>query len=100
MANDPMLNKTAADYESLMAQMSEMQKDVAKLASNFAKSTAERGQAMAQDLSDGVADAARYVTRKGSEADARLESAVAANPYMALGIAAGLGLLIGALSRR
>jgi ElaB/YqjD/DUF883 family membrane-anchored ribosome-binding protein len=32
--------------------------------------------------------------------DARIEHAVAANPYVALGLAAGLGLLLGALARK
>ena len=33
-------------------------------------------------------------------ADANLHQAVTANPYLALGIAAGIGLLLGALTRR
>jgi ElaB/YqjD/DUF883 family membrane-anchored ribosome-binding protein len=51
-------------------------------------------------MSQGVTDAANYLGRKGHEADVRIEGAVAANPYLALGLAAGVGLILGAMSRR
>jgi ElaB/YqjD/DUF883 family membrane-anchored ribosome-binding protein len=38
--------------------------------------------------------------RKGHQAELRVEGAVAANPYIALGLAAGMGVLLGALTRR
>ena len=49
---------------------------------------------------DGLNDAAHYLGRKGHAADLRIEGAVAANPYLALGLAAGLGLLVGVMTRR
>ena len=75
---------------------------------NFASSLSEdevrivgtRGHAIAQDMTQGMNDAVSYIGRKGHEADQRIEGAVAANPYMALGLAAGLGLILGALTRR
>jgi ElaB/YqjD/DUF883 family membrane-anchored ribosome-binding protein len=51
-------------------------------------------------MSDGMTEAASYLGRKGHAADQRLEGAVAANPYLALGLAAGMGILLGALTRR
>jgi ElaB/YqjD/DUF883 family membrane-anchored ribosome-binding protein len=47
-----------------------------------------------------MSDAATYLVRKGRNAEVQMESAVAANPYVALGLAAGLGFLIGAMARR
>ena len=53
-----------------------------------------------RDVSDGVNEAVNYVGRKGHEADKSIEAAVSANPYIALAMAAGMGLLVGAMSRR
>jgi ElaB/YqjD/DUF883 family membrane-anchored ribosome-binding protein len=51
-------------------------------------------------MTDGMSEAANYLGRKGHEADMRVEGAVAANPYIAMGLAAGVGVLLGALTRR
>ena len=58
------------------------------------------GQAIVRDVSDGMNEAVNYMGRKGHEADKSIEAAVSANPYMALAMAAGMGLLVGAMSRR
>jgi ElaB/YqjD/DUF883 family membrane-anchored ribosome-binding protein len=47
-----------------------------------------------------MTEAAAYMGRKGHQAELRVEGAVAANPYIALGLAAGMGVLLGALTRR
>jgi ElaB/YqjD/DUF883 family membrane-anchored ribosome-binding protein len=59
-----------------------------------------RGRSMASDISDGVEEAIHYVERKGQSAEADLEKTVTAHPFMALGLAAGACLLIGAMTRR
>ncbi|MDT8856215.1 hypothetical protein RNZ50_14535 [Paracoccaceae bacterium Fryx2] len=103
MAQDNLSSKTAAvaaDYEALVEQLAAMRDDMAKLAKSVNAAALTRGQALAKDVTEGMSEAADYVARKGHSADVRLEGAVAANPYMALGIAAGVGLLLGALSRR
>ncbi len=99
MAQEPTPIKASdaiPDYDALMAQLTSLRGEMAKLASSVGKS----GSAIAQDMTDGLNDARRYVSRKGHDVDLRVEGAVAANPYMALGLAAGLGLLLGVLSRR
>ena len=51
-------------------------------------------------MTQGLADARTYAGRKTHQADVQIEHAVASNPYLALGLAAGLGLLLGAVTRR
>lgn len=89
-----------ADYESVMAQMETMRADMANMAHNVSQIASRRSHHMAKEMTEGMSDAAHYLGRKGHEADMRVEGAVAANPYLALGLAAGLGALLGALTRR
>lgn len=101
MAQDPgKFGDLKPDYDALLAQIEAMRADMAKMATQMADSVTSHGAAMAQTVSDGLSDAGHYATRKGQAVDARIEHAVAANPYMALGIAAALGLLLGALARK
>lgn len=101
MAQENNFSKTAAaDYESIMAQMETMRVDMAKMAQNVQAIASRRSHEMAKDLSDGMSEAVHYLGNKGHEADMRIEGAVAANPYIALGLAAGMGVLLGALTRR
>ena len=101
MATETTILKTAtADYEALMAQMEKLRQDMAEMARSVETIASRRGHAMAKDMSDGMTEAAAYIGRKGHEADLRVEGAVAANPYIALGLAAGMGMILGALSRR
>lgn len=101
MAQENTLLKTAtADYEAVMAQMETMRDEMTKMAQNVQSIASRRGHAMAKDMSDGMSEAAHYLSRKGHDAEVRVEGAVAANPYIALGLAAGMGVLLGALTRR
>lgn len=101
MAQENTILKAAtADYEAVMAQMETLRDDMAKMAHNVQAIASKRGHAMAKDMSEGMSEAAHYLGRKGHEADMRVEGAVAANPYIALGLAAGMGVLLGALTRR
>ena len=103
MAVENMSTKTAtpgADYDAVVAQLAAVREELAKLAATVAASAKHRSQTLTKDLSDGMTEAALYVGRKGHDTDMRLEGAVAANPYIALGLAAGMGLLLGAPTRR
>lgn len=101
MAQDNAILKTAAaDYDAVMKQMASMRDEMMKLTHNMQSIASARGHAIAQNMTQGMTDAVSYVGRKGHEADLRIESAVAANPYVALGLAAGLGLILGAMTRR
>jgi ElaB/YqjD/DUF883 family membrane-anchored ribosome-binding protein len=100
MARDSNGTDLTADYEALLAQLTAMREEMTKLAAQVAASATERGAAMADTMTKGMHDARSYAGRKTHEADVQIEHAVAANPYLALGLAAGLGLLLGAVTRR
>lgn len=100
MARDPNSSDLAADYDALVAQVSALRDEMAKMATQMAASASARGAAVAGTVSAGVHDAQAYAGRRAHEVDVRIEHAVAANPYLALGLAAGLGLLLGVATRR
>lgn len=89
-----------ADYDAVVAQLDALRKEMTKLAGTVSTAAENRGHALARDVSDGVTEAAHYVGRQAKDGEARFEDAVTTHPYVALGIAAGVGLLLGALSRR
>ena len=89
-----------ADLEGLAEQFSALREDMAKLTHSVAAIAESRGRRMASDISDGMGEAVHFVERKGRNAEAELEKSIAAHPLVALGLAAGAGLLIGAMTRR
>jgi ElaB/YqjD/DUF883 family membrane-anchored ribosome-binding protein len=94
--------KTAvsAELEDLMAQLQVLREEVTRLTHAAAGAAEDRGRRMASDISDGVSQAVHYVERKGTDAEADLQKSVVTHPLMALGLAAGIGILIGAMTRR
>jgi len=99
MAQDPSTTMTA-DYNAVVAQLAALRDDMSKLATSVGQAGTRQGQSLMRDVNEGMTEATRYVTRKGHDADAQIEAAVSSNPYVALMIAAGMGVLIGALTRR
>lgn len=89
-----------ADFDGLVAQLAALRDDMTKLSGSVTTLVESRGRKMATDISDGVSEAVHYVERKGVSAEADLERSVATHPFMVLGLAAGIGLLIGAMTRR
>ena len=100
MARDPNSPALAADYDALVAQLGSLRDEMARLATSGGTSASTNGRAMADTIQTGLNDARRYAGDRAHAADQRVEHAVAANPYMALALAAGLGVLLGLLSRR
>lgn len=90
----------STDYQTVMAQMATLREDMAKLVHSTANAASVQGHTMARDVSDGMSEAMRFIGRKTHDADVSMERAISANPYIALGIAAGMGVLLGALTRR
>lgn len=88
------------DFEGLVAQLAELREDMTRLTGSVTTLAERRGRKMATDISEGVSEAVHYVERKGIGAEADLEKSVATHPLMALGLAAGIGLLVGAMTRR
>lgn len=88
------------DFEAMTAQLAELREDLAKLAHSVAGVAERRGRRMGTDISDGVGEAIHYAERRGKIAEAEFEKSIATHPLLALGLAAGFGLLVGAMSRR
>lgn len=101
MAQETVATRGNSDeHDAITAQIAALRADIIKLAGSVQSSATSSGTALAKDMSDGLNDAAHYLGRKGHAADLRIEGAVAANPYLALGLAAGIGLLVGVMTRR
>jgi ElaB/YqjD/DUF883 family membrane-anchored ribosome-binding protein len=91
---------TPADLEGRATQFSELRADMAKLSSSVVDLAERRGRRIAADISDSVGEAVPYAARTRRNAEAEIERTVATHPDLALGLAAGFGLVIGAMTRR
>jgi ElaB/YqjD/DUF883 family membrane-anchored ribosome-binding protein len=101
MAQETLTNRiSTGEHDAIAAQIAALRSDFVKLAGSVQASATSNGTAFAKDVTEGLNEAAGYIGRKGHAADLRVETAVAANPYLALGLAAGIGLLVGAMTRR
>ncbi len=88
------------DFEGLTAQFAALREELSTLAQSVTATAERRGRRMAADISEGMDEAAQFIERKGQSAEAEITKTFTAHPYLALGLAAGAGLLIGALTRR
>ena len=100
MARDPNAPALAADYDLLLQQLATMRDEMTRLAALVGTTATQNSKAIAETATASLQDARRFAGRQAHEADIRVERAITENPYMALGLAAGLGLLLGALTRR
>lgn len=92
--------KLPADLDALAEQLAALRADMVSLTQSVALIAERRGRKMAADLSDGMDEAVKYVETRGKSAEAALETSVATHPFLALGLAVGAGLMLGALTRR
>jgi ElaB/YqjD/DUF883 family membrane-anchored ribosome-binding protein len=97
---DSAVTIAGADYDAAVAQLAALRTEIAKLAGTVSQAAGDRGQALATDVSDGMTEAVHYLGRQAKDGEAWFEGAVARHPYIALGMAAGVGLLLGTLTRR
>lgn len=93
-------NDAASDYEAVTAQLSALRADMARLAETVGDIAGRRSSSMASDIAEGFGEAKHYVERSSKSAEHQLEESVAAHPFLTIGLAAGAGLLLGAISRR
>ena len=81
--------KDAASPDDLSAQIASLREDLKALASTIE-----------EDLSERVEKAGQQIGQAGRDARATAATAVTDHPLTAVGIAAGIGLLLGLLARR
>lgn len=82
-------SKAAQGTEDLAQQIENLRNDLARLAAG-----------LSSDLSDSMEKAGRQIDRTGRTARDNATAAVVENPMMALGIAVGVGLLLGLIARK
>ncbi|WP_165978782.1 DUF883 C-terminal domain-containing protein [Antarcticimicrobium luteum] len=90
----------ATDIEAVSRQLASLREDMSRLTETVSAIAGRRGSRMAADIAEGFDEAKHYAESKGRTAEAQLEESVAAHPFMTIGLAAGAGFLVGALSRR
>lgn len=90
----------ATDIEAVSRQLAALREDMWRLTETVSGIAGRRGSRMAADIAEGFHEAKHYAESKGRSAEAQLEESVAAHPLMTIGLAAGAGFLVGALSRR
>jgi ElaB/YqjD/DUF883 family membrane-anchored ribosome-binding protein len=90
----------SGDVEEVTRQLSALREDMARLAETVKAIAGRRGSTMAADIAEGFDEARHYAGTTGRAAEARFEGSIATHPLMAVGLAAGAGFLVGALSRR
>lgn len=78
------------------ASSDDMARQIDVLRADFAKLTAS----LSADMADGLDAAGRRIDRTSRAAKDKATEAVTDNPLMALGIAVGVGLLLGLFARR
>lgn len=88
------------DFAGLSAQFDVLRGDVATLTHSVTSMVEKRGRRMVSDITDDIGSAVHSVERRGKTAEASIETTVASHPYLALFLAVGAGLMIGALSQR
>ncbi|SEA59425.1 DUF883 family protein [Rubrimonas cliftonensis] len=89
-----------ADLGTLSREVDGLRRDVAAILSRLTAGAGESAGKLGADLG-GVADeATRLADRKGRETRVAVERTIRDNPLTALGVAAGVGLLVGLISRR
>lgn len=90
----------APDLSALMADLAALRAEVTRLTAEAKARATAQGEMLAEDIEEAAAEARDFAERKAKEADKAIHAAVVDNPYLALGIAAGIGLLLGAVLRR
>ena len=91
---------TAGDFEAVTQQLAALREDMSRLADTVAGIAGRRGNHMAADIAEGLDEAKHYAERTGKSVEHQLEASVATHPLLAIGLAAGAGLMVGAMSRR
>lgn len=90
----------ANDLDALSKQLAALREDMSRLTHTVTGIAGRRGSNIASDISEGYNEAKHYVEKTGKSAEHQLEATVASHPLLAIGLAAGTGLLIGAMTRR
>ncbi|HBZ45125.1 MAG TPA: hypothetical protein DEO85_13950 [Maritimibacter sp.] len=81
--------KTKASPDDLSQQIEDLREDLLKLAAT-----------VRNEMSEGIEEAGRQISKTSRDAKTTATNAVIGHPLTAVGIAAGIGLLLGLLARK
>lgn len=90
----------SGDFEAVSQQLAALREDMSRLAETVTGIAGRRRDHLVSDIAEGFDEAKNYAASTGKSAEHQLEVSVAAHPLLAVGLAAGAGLLVGAMSRR
>jgi len=85
----PLTTKPATPEHDIAQQIETLRADLAHLTATIT-----------EDMSDGIETAGRRIGQTGRDAQATATNAVLNHPLTAIGIAAGIGLLLGLVARK
>jgi ElaB/YqjD/DUF883 family membrane-anchored ribosome-binding protein len=92
--------KLVSDFKALLGDAEELLKATASQAGERVGVARERIEQSLQDAKRSLADTEDFIAGKSREAAEATEAYVRDNPWNAIGIAAGVGLILGLLIRR
>lgn len=81
--------KAKASPDDLSQQIEDLREDLLKLAAT-----------VRNEMSEGIEEAGRQISKTSRDAQTTATNAVIGHPLTAVGIAAGIGLLLGLLARK
>lgn len=90
------MNKSAPSNPKTDAPEHDIAQQIETLRADLAKLTAT----ITEDMSDGIETAGRKIGQTGRDAQTTATNAVRGHPLTAIGIAAGIGLLLGLVARK
>lgn len=100
MAGASAANSVSAEVEDLRRAVAEQRAQLAELAGKAGSAASSRARAISEDIVEGFDDATRAAARRGRRARRAVEDRIQSHPMMAVGVAAGLGVLLGLFLRR
>lgn len=100
MARKATKEKLVSDFKVLLGDAEELLKATASQAGERVATARQRIEESLQEGKTTLGEAEDFVTNKSKEAAQAAEAYVRDNPWNAVGIAAGIGLILGLLIRR
>jgi ElaB/YqjD/DUF883 family membrane-anchored ribosome-binding protein len=95
-----MVKATEVTVEDLSAQVSVLKNDIATLTNTLTEYGKERGDSLRRQARDTASDLSSAGVARAKDAQAQAEDFVRTQPTAALGIAAGVGFIVGLLTVR
>jgi len=97
-ASNAMNEIASGDFEALQADVTKLAQTVGQLVQNQASSTREQMRSVVGAASDNLTQTAAMAQDRFMSLEAEMESQIKRNPLAAVGVALGIGVLIGKMT--